>query len=216
MKKILLTAILSVFYVTSVSAEIGVNIGLAGHLGVFTGTGTETHTDTTSATSATKKNSDTEIAAVGYSSIFIEKTLGEFLTVGVDYVPQGIGSDTVESTKIDEADGHLTNTVAIDFEDLTTYYLAFNIGDAYIKAGMMEVDVITKEKLGTGSSYGNTSLDGTLFGVGYNKSFENTMFVRIETNYMQFDSVEMKSLDNRIKLNSLDGVTGKLSLGKSF
>ena len=190
MKKILLTTLLSVFYFTSASAEVGINIGVSGQMGLFVASAKETHTDTTSSSSATGKSSDTETAAVGYTSIFIEKTLGSRLAIGIDYVPDALESDTVETAKADLSgtgsplSSSLTNTVQIDFEDLTTYYLAFNISENfYVKAGAMEVDVITKEKLGTGSSYGNTSLDGTVFGVGYNKTFDNTMFVRVEGNY---------------------------------
>ena len=218
MKKIILTTILSLFYVTSASAEIGVNIGVAGQMGLFAATAKETNTSNTS-----KSNEDTEIAGVGFASVFIEKTLGEHLSIGVDYVPSALESDTVETAKQDlegTSNGAnkqaRTNKVQIDFEDLTTYYVSLNLGDAYIKAGIMDVDVITNENMGTGASYGNTSLDGTLIGVGYNKTFDNTMFVRIETNYMEFDGTSLTSNDDKITLKNLDGVSGKVSIGKSF
>ena len=73
MKKILLTTILSVFYITSASADAGINVGVSGQMGLFAASAEESHTDTTSAASTTFKSSDTEVAAVGYSSIFIEK-----------------------------------------------------------------------------------------------------------------------------------------------
>jgi hypothetical protein len=223
MKKILLTTILSVFYFTSASAELGVNVGLSGQMGLFAASAQESHTDTTSSSSTTFKSSDTEVAAVGYSSIFLEKTLGDRLAIGVDYVMNGLSSDTVESTKTDltgtgsAASTSKTNTVQIDFEDLTTIYLAFNINEnIYVKAGAVTVDVITNETLGTGSSYGNTSLDGTTLGVGYNKTFDNTMFVRVEGNYMELDGASISANDNKITLDGIDGVTGKVSVGKSF
>ena len=221
MKKILLTTILSVFYFTSASADAGINIGVSGQMGLFSATAKETHTDTTSADSTTFKNSDTEVAAVGYASVFIEKTLGDRLAIGIDYVPSALESDTVESTKFDktttDTSSSKTNTVQIDFEDLTTIYLAFNISEnMYVKAGAASVDVITNETLGTGSSYGNASLDGTVLGVGYNKTFDNTMFVRVEGNYMELDGASLSNADNKITLNGIDGVTGKISVGKSF
>lgn len=221
MKKILLTTILSVFYFTSASADAGINIGVSGQMGLFSATAKETHTDTTSSDSTTFKNSDTEVAAVGYASVFIEKTLGDRLAIGIDYVPSALESDTVESTKFDktttDTSSSKTNTVQIDFEDLTTIYLAFNISEnMYVKAGAASVDVITNETLGTGSSYGNASLDGTVLGVGYNKTFDNTMFVRVEGNYMELDGASLSNADNKITLNGIDGVTGKISVGKSF
>ena len=42
------------------------------------------------------------------------------------------------------------------------------------------------------------------------------MFVRVEGSYMDFDGVTLTANDNTIKLKSLDGVTGKISIGKSF
>ena len=221
MKKILLTTILAVFYFTSASADAGINIGVSGQMGLFSATAKETHTDTTSADSTTFKNSDTEVAAVGYASVFIEKTLGDRLAIGIDYVPSALESDTVESTKFDktttDTSSSKTNTVQIDFEDLTTIYLAFNISEnMYVKAGAASVDVITNGTLGTGSSYGNASLDGTVLGVGYNKTFDNTMFVRVEGNYMELDGASLSNADNKITLNGIDGVTGKISVGKSF
>ena len=88
--------------------------------------------------------------------------------------------------------------------------------NAYIKAGLVSVDVVTNETLGTGSAYNNTSLDGTMYGVGYNFGADNGMFVRVEGNYMSFDAASLTSNDNKIHLRSLDGVTGKVSIGRSF
>ena len=61
-------------------------------------------------------------------------------------------------------------------------------------------------------------IDGVSLGIGYNKDFDNGMFLRAEGNYMEFDgtSVTSSSGSQKITLDSLDGVTGKLSLGKSF
>ena len=83
---------------------------------------------------------------------------------------------------------------------------------------MATVDIITKETLGTGSTYGNTDMDGTVFGVGYNATFGNSTFIRVEGNYMDFDGASVTSSTgvNKVSLTNLDGMTGKLSIGKSF
>ena len=48
--------------------------------------------------------------------------------------------------------------------------LLLNVNEnLYIKGGVASVDVITNENLGTGGAYGNTNLDATMFGFGYNK-----------------------------------------------
>jgi hypothetical protein len=222
MKKLTLMIISGLYlFTTSAFSEVGVNIGVSGNMGLFGATAQETHT--TSATGSTTADSDSEIAAVAYGSIFIEKELGRFL-IGFDYVPTPFESETAETAKQDDQTANpaaavktvVTNRVQVDLEDLYTLYVGLNVTEnAYIKAGITSMDVITNESLGTGSSYGNTSLDGSMIGVGYHKDFDS-MFVRVEGNYMNFDGVSLTSNDNTIRLKSLDGVTGKVSIGKSF
>ena len=223
MKKLSLIIISGLYlFTTAAFAEVGVNIGVSGSVGIFGATGQETHTGNT-ATSITSSDQATEIAAVGYGSIFIEKEIG-MIMVGIDYVPTPFESETAETAKQDDrtanpaaaAKTDSTNTVQVDLKELTTMYIGLNVTDNfYAKAGVMTVDVETNENLGTGSSYGNTSLDGTMLGVGYHKDLD-AMFIRVEGNYMDFDGATLTANDNTIKLKNLDGVTGKISIGKSF
>jgi len=220
MKKIIIAILSSITIFTSAAiAEVGVNIGISGSAGLFTATGQEVDTGP----NLTETTKDSEHGEAAWGSIFVEKTLGDRLAIGIDYVPASLETETTESVKHDKTttDTRATkeNKIQVDFEDLTTAYLALNVTEnAYIKAGYVQVDVITNESLATGSTYGNTDMDGTVFAVGYNKSFDNTMFVRVEGSYMNFDGVSVTSSnsDNKVTLNSLDGVSGKLSIGKSF
>lgn len=216
MKKTILATIFSVFYFASVSAEIGVNVGVSGHVGIFAGSGVE---NVAGGTGSDNRNEGSEHGEAGWGSVFIEKTLGDRLAIGVDYVPASLETETTEAVRQDHGVGALENKVQIDFEDLTTLYVVLKANDNfYIKAGLMEVDVITNESLGTGSTYGNTSLDGTMLGFGYNNTFGNGMFVRAETNYMDFDSEKLTSTSNSntVEISQLHGVSAKLSVGKSF
>jgi hypothetical protein len=226
MKKMILTLFLGLLmFISKASAEIGVNVGISGQLGLYAATATEFDEGTHGTTSGPDEtNKESEFLGLGYGSIFIEKTLGQYLLVGIDYVPSALETETSETIVDDkgatDASTRQTNKVQVDFEDLTTYYVGLNLGDsgAYVKAGIVTVDVITNEKMGTGSTYGNTDLDGTLIGLGYNRDFDNGMFVRAEGAYTEFDgaSVTSSTTVNKITLNSLDGVTGKISIGKSF
>jgi hypothetical protein len=198
-----------------------VNIGVSGSAGIFGATAKETHT--TTATGSTTADSASEIAAVGYGSIFLEKEFG-IITVGVDYVPTPFESETAETQKYDDQTANpaaaavtaVVNKVQVDLTDLTTMYVGLNVTEnAYVRFGYATMDVETNETLGTGSSYGNTSLDGTVYGVGYQKDLD-AMFIRVEGTYMDFDGVSLTANDNTIKLKNLDGLTGKLSIGKSF
>ena len=215
MKKTICAIILASFaYVPYASAELGVNVGVSGQAGIFGATAKEVSTERTS--------TGTEIAGVAYPSIFIEKSLGDRMVIGVDYMPDALSSDTVETTKLEHqsggSDSNVTNNLQVDFEGLTTAYVGFNITDAaYIKAGFMTVDVLTKENLGTGGSYGDTSLDGAMFGFGVHNEMDR-MFWRLEANYLEFDGVTVSSTnsDNKVSINSLDGLTAKISIGTSF
>tara|TARA_Y100000590_G_scaffold467376_1_gene646077 strand:- start:430 stop:1077 length:648 start_codon:yes stop_codon:yes gene_type:complete len=215
MKKTICAIILASFtYVPFASAEMGVNVGVSGQAGIFGATAKEVSTERTS--------TGTEIAGVAYPSVFIEKSLGDKMVIGVDYMPDALSSDTVETTKLEHqsggTDSNVTNNLQVDFEGLTTAYVGFNITDsAYIKAGFMTVDVLTKENLGTGGSYGDTSLDGAMFGFGVHNQMDN-LFWRLEANYLEFDGVTVSSTnsDNSVSVNSLDGLTAKISIGTSF
>jgi hypothetical protein len=90
----------------------------------------------------------------------------------------------------------------------------------YVKAGVVTVDVITNENLATGAQYANTDLDGSMFGIGYHNLLDNGVFFRVEGNYMDLGGTSLTATgtatDSSISLTSLDGVSGKVSIGKSF
>ena len=218
MKKLLLTFVLSLFCISSASA-VSVNVGVSGQAGIFAASATEK-------TGTTKKGNGSEHGSAGWGSVFLEGQFGDKIIVGIDYVPQALETDTVETAKSDKEPDATTattvsNKVQVDFEDLTTIYVGAMITDSlYVKAGAMKVDVITNENLATGASYGNTELDGTMFGIGYHVANDNGAFFRFEGNYMTFDGATQRSTgtaaDNTIELKNLDGVSGKISIGKSF
>ena len=218
MKKITIAILMLFSSYSLASAEIGVNAGVSGQMGVFTAEAEET-------LGSERKGKDDAIGVFGYGSIFVEKTLGDYVSVGIDYVPSSLSSETAESTRRDKttaapAGDAKTQSVKVDLEDLTTIYLAVNLTENfYVKAGIMEVDVITKESLGTGGAYGNTSLDGTVFGMGYTKDLTNGMFVRAEGTYMDIDGVTLTATDaetKSIKISDVGGASGKISIGKTF
>ena len=221
MKKLFLSVVFSVLYVTSASADLGVNIGVSGNAGIFAASANESHT-----TAGGKNQNGSEHGSAGWGSIFIEKTIGDRLMIGIDYVPAALETDTTESARGDkrtagtETITQSTNKIQIDFEDLTTIYIGAKLNDNfYVKGGAMHVDVITNESLGTGGSYPNVDLDGILFGMGYEAVNDNGTFFRFEGNYLQFDGTTVtnaNTAETSIKLKNLDGVSGKISVGKTF
>ena len=219
MKKLLLTLVFSVFYVSSASAEMGFNVGVSGQAGIFTASATEF-------TGSTAKGNGSEHGEAAWGSVFVEGTINDKFLIGVDYVPSALETETTEIAKSDMGVGAqsqttVTNKIQIDFEDLTTVYVGFMVNDnVYVKGGAVHVEFITNEDLGTGASYGNDSLDGEMFGVGYHNTLDNGAFIRFEGTYMSFNAKTMSATgtdaDNKIDLSALDGITGKVSFGKSF
>ena len=226
MKKITVALIMLLGSFSMASAEVGVNLGISGQIGVFEATAVE-HEGSTTAASRERSGKDDVMGAFGYGSVFIEKTLGRF-AIGVDYVPDGLESDTSTTTRMDLRDGSegvvgtsvsTVNKVQVAFEDITTGYVSVNITDNfYLTAGVVNVQVKTKESLGTGSTYGDTDLDGSTFGMGYHHGFDNGMFVRASANVVEFDGTTLESAnkENMIVLDQLNGASGKISIGKSF
>lgn len=237
MKKIIASVALMLLFGFNAHAEKGINVGVSLSAGVFEVDGaketfTGSHSSGAGAT-VTKKASDEGDVAEGLfaiGSIFIEKTLGDRLSIGLDYVPTSLDSETAENITNkagsggtadgNHVDSAATNTVQVDFEDLTTLYAMININEnVYLKAGVMQVDVQTNENLGTGSSYGNTQLDGTMFAIGYSRDLDNGAFVRLEGSIMEFDGATLTSTVDSAKSVSVDGIEGygaKLSIGKTF
>ena len=218
MKKLLLTFVLSVFYISS-AAAVSVNVGVSGQAAIFAASANEKD-------GATVKGNGSEHGSAGWGSIFLEGQFNDRIIVGIDYVPAALETDTTETAKSDmgpdaQTNTAVTNKIQIDFEDLTTIYVGAMITDnLYVKAGAMKVDVITNENLVTGAAYGNTELDGTMFGLGYHVANDNGTFFRFEGNYMQFDGATQTATGTaattKIELTNLDGVSGKISVGKSF
>jgi hypothetical protein len=184
MKKLILAVTIAMFSFSSANAELGVNIGISGQMGLFAASATERDTGTHGTTTdSTETNSESEYLGLGWASVFIEKSLGRAF-IGVDYVPSALETETKEERRNDKTTSDtrtvVTNKIQVDFEDLTTIYLGVNLTDnLYAKAGMMTVDVLTNETLGTGSTYGNTDLDGTMLGAGYNYNKDSGMFIRV-------------------------------------
>ena len=227
MKKTLIGLIIAMFSFGSASADAGVNIGVSGAGAIFGATATETDIGP----NVTEKNTETEIMGAGYASVFVEKELGPVF-VGIDYVMSTLETEEAQrnirdcGAKGDSAScstgagyNDKINKVKVEFEDLTSIYAGVTLFENfYAKVGAMSVDIVTKESLGTGSEYGNTSMDGVVIGIGGKASLPNGMFIRGEANYLEFDAVELVSsnAENKVRIDGIDGVAAKISIGASF
>ena len=106
---------------------------------------------------------------------------------------------------------------------LTTYLIKSLDSGFLIKVGMASADINTKETLGTGSTYGNKSVDGAHYGIGYDINRDSGAFVRTSLEHTDFDEITLKSgvadavtgTFNNVKAN-VDVTMVKFSIGKKF
>jgi hypothetical protein len=201
-------------------------VGITGTAGLYRAHGEEVENS--------EKTDDVEDLQVGWASIFAEyefDILGG-LRVGVDYVPETVETGTstrVDSSSnddsfVDNNDANATtndlgtSSVKAEFSGLITYYAEMPIvGGMYIKGGISEVDVATKETLHTGSSYGDKTISGHIYGIGY-KTDVGSFFLKAETIYQEFEHLALTSesnADNKVTAD-VAGLSGKISIGKSF
>ena len=228
-------ALLGWFSTANAGPIQGVNFGVSLQAGVFEVDGASekfsgAHSGGASPGDVTKKNTEHGDEAEGLfviPSLFLEARLTDQFSIGVDYVPESLESETAENKQADittsTTSTDRTNTVQVDFEDLTTIYVMIKPNGSgsgpYIKAGVMSVDVNTNENLGTGGAYGNTNLDGTMLGIGYDMERDNGVFLRAEASLMEMDGVTLTNTNDSAKQITADGISGygaKVSLGRSF
>jgi len=227
MKKIIIAISMFILPLTAAKAIEGVNIGISVMGGVFEANGAKemfkgAHAGVGSPGDLTQSTAGSDEAKGDFvlGSLFIEKTIGDKFAIGFDYVPMSAETETTENIQVDTGATSYTNRVQVDFEDLMTIYgtLAFT-DNVYAKIGYSEVDAVTNEKLATGGSYGNATLEGYVIGLGYNRDLDSGAFVRVEANYMDFDGVTLVNQTDSTKSVSADGFDGygaRISVGKSF
>ena len=228
MKKILISTLLLLGTISFASAEVGLKIGVSGNIGVYEASGFETE--------GTEKNvhKDTAEMLGGMGSIFVEKTLDFLpgplsrLSIGFDHVPHEIRTGSISRQDVELTDHNAerennvprTNKAAATLKNINTAYLTLSMTDfLYVKAGLQEMDVTTREKLETGSDYGNTSIDGYIVGIGAHIENDNGFFARLEVNQTELDGVKLISTtnaDNSVTLDDISGMSARISIGKSF
>ena len=219
MKKLII-AICSIFMLTLTSAmsiEMRPAVGISGNMGVYAATGIEDNynEDGTAIDETTKEHG---AFATEFGSIFVELGLTDVLSVGVDYVPHTIETPNNKSSG---GNGSEENSVEAHFEDLTTVYAKINVplGGTYLKLGYTQADVISKETMSSGNSFGNDTTSGYTIGLGYNHEISNGVSVRAEITGSDFSDVKANNgATNKVevKVKDMIGARGTVSLVKSF
>ena len=210
------------------SAELGFGVTAAIVQLEADGTETETGSQTAETTNASVKNT------IPVGEIFAEvRDIGlgmGTLSLGISVIPAA--HDVSDNVKIrNDTETSVTGTTTTtstsrtqkaqaEVADHMMYYLEFKPRDSlFFKLGYLDADLKTTESLATGSSYGNASLNGILYGVGFQKDL-NRGFAKFEVTFSDYDTINLTdstgrtgvSTNNKISAN-LDATQIRLSYG---
>ena len=220
MRKLISAVIFGLFLMTTQSYA-GVNVGLQIGEAAFYGEGRETLSNNQGGTGSSQTIT-TEAGAFtdGISAMFLEYAFEDVpIALGIERV-----IDTIKTpTNVNENHGvpsMNTNTVRAEFQNIMGIYATVKIPfGLYLKAGYKEAEVETKEVMNTNSSYPDQDVDGYMFGIGWEKVFDNEFFARLEANATLWDEVSVNSDAGtyaNIKINDMMSARAMLALGKSF
>ncbi len=217
MKKIIIAISSAMLLATSAySMDIRPSIGISGNLAGYAATGTEENFN--EAGTAVDTTTDEHGAfATEYGSIFLEASINDVISIGLDYVPQ----DFETPQNVSQENESNEKKVSARFDDLTTLYAKLNVplGGTYLKVGYSEVDITPRTNGGSGNTYGSASTNGFTVGLGYNHEVSNGVSVRLEVSASEFDDVKVnngQTNKTQITVKDIIGARGTLSIVKSF
>ena len=197
----------------------GLGIGVSGNYSGFYAIGEEIPSNNAGNKDRKEAGAFLETTA----SVFIEYDAGP-VSIGIDYIPGDVS--TPENTNVqhtsDTNSANLTNTVQADFTDMISIYALLPIealGGTYLKAGLREATVETKENLGTGGSYGDVEVQGWTAGLGYQVDSENGISFRLEATATSWDDVEAKNdadTSTKVKITDMMSASATVSILKTF
>ena len=226
MKKLLIGLFASLLLSSAAYAgQIG--IGVTGSFVAVSADGTESDKDASADTSVrTATASETAIVP----TVFAEYTFDNGFTLGYDYT---VGSADVNSKKITRTD--VTTNAAesqqddgdrsaqAEIENVMAIYVEAPLhAGLYAKAGFVQMDVNTLEAntVAGGSTYGNATVDGVVYGLGYKNTFgSDGGFYKIEGTFTEMDSMTFKSseTDKGTQISAdLDVTKATIAIGYNF
>lgn len=204
MKKLknMLLATIAIVALTTNAFAGSFGVGVSGSLFNISGEGTETE-----GTAAEVNNKATASNNGFLGEVFAEYSFDNGFTLGASYIP---GSADVNSSKLSRTDiqtsvtgtagtvaTSLQRTAQAEIDKHITYYVEYPLGGSglYAKGGMVTLDVNTTENLGT-PKYGNDSVSGAMYGLGFKADTGESMFYKLEATHTAMDSINITSTGN--------------------
>ena len=225
---IVVTVIAITAYATSSFANTW-GIGASGNIATVAASGKETLADTAGSETENSVQDATGGNGIMFGSVFLEYTVGDSYTFGIDYIPgsadvndknisrtdaggaPGAGADT-------QADGTVTTNAEIS--DHITYYLEMGkMNGIYGKIGYAQVDIdVVQTNTTNRGVYPDKTLDAWVLGLGYKGSMGDSGFYKVEGFMYDYDSYAATSSSANSHTVSADlDVTGaKFAIGYNF
>ena len=223
--KLLITVLFSLALMVSPSVSKELRIGASVGFAQLEASGSEKLKDSSVITT------HTEQANAVVPSLFAEIATDNGYGIGIDFITGSADLAGSKRTRINTNDGPAdslndanTNVANAEVDGIVTTYLIKSFDSGFlIKVGMASADINTTETLGTGSTYGNKSVDGAHYGIGYDINRDSGTFVRTSLEHTDFDEITLKSgvadavtgTFNNVKAD-VDVTMLKLSIGKKF
>ena len=223
MKKLVFT-FFAVLALTGASYAGSFSIGVSGSIAQVSADGTETTDAGSVGGGAANKNSKSVDAIGAIGSVFLDFTADNGITFGIEHVPGAADvsdktherAETAQGVSGTDASGAVTRKADAEVENFNTVYLEYPLGDAYVKLGFSQVDVITKENAITSSgTYGDATLDGYTVGAGIRGSIGD-FFTKTSVEYTDFEDLSLSSSTANKITADLDVLQFKVSIGKTF
>ena len=219
MKKIMavIIAASSLFFLTVSNTFAEWSVGFSVNKGEYEASGTELE-DGELNTSKTEKGEFT------YPSVFVEYKTG-MASVGIDYIPGEVVTEEQARTDTGVGDSSLTtgndtnvtNKAKVGFSQHVTLYALAPIMEtgAFVRAGVIRVNINTKETLGTGSTYPDTHVFGGSLSLGYQHDAAEVFF-RAEIGRTVYEEISVTSSFGHKVDADVQGNWARLSIGKTF
>lgn len=187
-------------------------------------------------TGAATDETATEDAQMAIASAYAQITLGDQIFGKGNGFAFGYETFFGEATFSNESEGisdikgsatgvitTVKNSAEATIKNIGTMYIetpGFTPLGIFLKAGWSDMDLITKEDLGTGGAYGDASIDGALVGFGFKKSVGH-FHIKSEVNYTDWDSISLTNTGTAtVGATTVTGTpevwSGKIGIGIQF
>ena len=231
----ILIGLVATISLTSVAYAGSFGLGVTGSYTTIDASGSETEaTNTGTENSVFKATVDNDVFL---GSVFIEYSLddaswgsaGNGITIGLKHTPGSADvSDKVKTrtdteTSITGTDAATsvsrTQKAQAEIDNYNNFYIEVPLYKSlYVKAGMSQIDVTTKETTNgsNGGTYGNKTLDGTNIGIGVKGVTASNIIWKLAYEDTNFDTLKLTSTTSNTLNADLDTQEVALSIGYRF